>query len=62
MVIHMKVMVAYRLLERVVGKTSVLHLSLHNEVTMTPLEGGLQPVPTGTCQRTQEDEDVEGSS
>ena len=46
-VIHMKVMVADRLLERAVGKTSVLHLSLHNEVTMTPLEGGLH-MPTNT--------------
>ena len=49
MVIHVKVTVANRLLERVVGKTFVLHLSLHDEVAMTPSEGGLQPVPTGAC-------------
>lgn len=61
MVIHMKLTVADRLLERGVGKTSVLHLSLHNEVAMTPLEGCLQPVPPGTCQRTHEDEEVERS-
>ena len=60
-VIHMKLTVADRLLERGVGKISFLHLSLHNEVAMTPLEGCLQPVPPGTCQRTHEDEEVERS-